>query len=69
MSFSKQAHEAALAKVAAADATEQEHAIDVGFALACGKLGLDQAQTHKLAKVARAKLDEAQKKAATEAAK
>ena len=64
MSFSKQAHEAATAKVAAADRTEREHAVDVGFALGCKKLGLDQSQTQKLAKVAMARIEAAQKKVA-----
>jgi hypothetical protein len=59
MSFSKQAHEVALAKVAAADHTEQQHAIDVGFALGCQKIGLSQEQTQKLAKIAVAKLEQA----------
>jgi hypothetical protein len=59
MPFSKQAHEAALAKVAAADRSEQEHAIDTGFALGCQKLGLTQDQTQKLAKIARTRIDAA----------
>lgn len=69
MSFSKQAHEAALAKVAAADRVEAEHAIDVGFALGCQKMGLSQEQTQKLAKIATARIEEAQKKVAAESAK
>ena len=68
MSFTKQAHEAAQAKVAAADHLEQQHAIDVGFALGCQKLGLDQVQTQKLAKVAMARIDEASKKIAADSA-
>lgn len=64
MPFSKQAHEAALAKVAAADRTEQIHATDLGFALGCQKMGLNQEQTQKLAKLATARIEEAAKKVA-----
>jgi len=64
MPFSKQAHEAATAKVAAADRTEQAHAIDAGFGLACRHIGLDVAQTQKLAKVATARVEAAKTKLA-----
>lgn len=64
MPFSKQAHEAATSKVAAADRTEREHAIDAGFGLACRELGLNDAQTKKLAKVAVARVEAAKAKLA-----
>ena len=62
MSFSKQAHEAALAKVAAADQVEAQHAVDAGFGLACQRMGLNPTQIQKLAAVAKAKIDKAAEK-------
>ena len=62
MPFTKQAHEAAVAKVAAADRTEQEHAIDAGFATGCREIGLNEAQTAKLAKIAVARVEAAKAK-------
>lgn len=62
MPFTKQAHEAAAAKVAAADRTEQEHAIDAGFATGCRAIGLTEAQTQKLAKIAVARVEAAKAK-------
>ena len=68
MSFSKQAHEVALAKVAAADAIEVEHAVDYGFAKAAREiLHLDDNGIRALSKIAVARLEEAKKKLATQA--
>ena len=56
MELTKTASDVVLRKVAAADAVDQANAVDLGFARACGEMGLNREQTQKLAGVAKDRL-------------
>lgn len=64
MQLTKHASEVLRKKIAAVDARDQEHAIDLGFAMGCREMGLNDEQTHGLAKVARSNLEKWSKKKA-----
>lgn len=57
MPFSKVAHAAALAKVAAAEPPEQRDAIQLGFIQGCHEMGLTEPQAARLGKFAAVVLD------------
>jgi hypothetical protein len=55
--LTKKAAETLQRKIAAADARDEQHAIDYGFLTACQDMGLTETQTAGLAKVARERLE------------